>query len=67
MTDIEIATRDIALMVYPKIWKLLVKVTRFANDAKDSFEKATNKSAISSENALKCQYMDDVKVIGYKQ
>lgn len=67
MTDIEIATRDIALMVYSKIWKLLVKVTRFANDAKNSYEKVTNKSAISSENALKCQYIDDVKVIWDKQ
>lgn len=67
MTDIKIATRDIALMVYPKIWELLVKVTRFVNDAKNSYEKATNKSAISIGNALKCQYIDDVKVIWDKQ
>ena len=39
----------------------------FANDAKNSYEKATNKLAISSENALKCQYIDDVKVIWDKQ
>ncbi len=32
-----------------------------ANDARISYEKATNKSAISNENTLNYQYIDETK------
>jgi hypothetical protein len=79
MTDIEIAltnlgeiaTRDIAKSENPHGLSENMRVARkggkVANDAKTSYEKATNKSAVSSENALKYQYIDDVKVIEDKQ
>ena len=34
-----------------------------ANDARISYEKATNKSAISNENTLNYQYIDETKKI----
>lgn len=80
MTDIEIAltnlgeiaTRDIAKSENPHGLSENMRVARkggkVANDAKTSYEKATNnRSAVSSENALKYQYINDVKVIGDKQ
>ncbi len=71
MTDIEIATRDIAKSENPHGLSENMRVARkggkVANDAKTSYEKATNRSAVSSENALKYQYIDDVKVIEDKQ
>ena len=79
MTDIEIAltnlgeiaTRDIAKSENPHGLSENMRVARkggkVAYDAKTSYEKATNKSAVSSENALKYQYIDDVKVIEDKQ
>ncbi len=79
MTDIEIAltnlgeiaTRDIAKSENPHGLSENMRVARkggkVANDAKISYEKATNKPAVSSENALKYQYIDDVKVIDDKQ
>ena len=79
MTDIEIAltnlgeiaTRDIAKSENPHGLSENMRVARkggkVANDAKISYEKATNRSAVSSENALKYQYIDDVKLIEDKQ
>lgn len=34
-----------------------------ANDARISYEKATNKSAISNKNVLNYQYIDGIKQI----
>ena len=34
-----------------------------ANDARKSYEKATNKSAVSNENSLDYQYINDIKQI----
>ena len=72
LTDLgEIATRDIAKSENPHGLSENMRVARkggkVANDAKTSYEKATNRSAVSSENALKYQYIDDVKVIEDKQ
>ena len=79
MTDIEIAltnlgeiaTRDIAKSENPHGLSENMRVARkggkVANDAKTSYEKATNRSVVSSENALKYQYINDVKVIDDKQ
>lgn len=79
MTDIEIAltnlgeiaTRDIARSENPHGLSENMRVARkggkVANDAKTSYEKATNRSAVSSENALKYQYINDDKVIEDKQ
>ena len=75
MTDIEvlltalgeIATRDIAKSENPQDFKENLKVGRkggqVANDARASYEKATNKSAVSSENALNYQYVNETKQI----
>ncbi len=75
MTDIEvlltalgeIATRDIAKSENPQDFKENLKVARkggqVANDARASYEKATNKSAVSSENALNYQYVNETKQI----
>ena len=38
-----------------------------AKDAKNSYEKATNKSAVSKENALNYKYIDDVEKIENKK
>ena len=72
LTDLgEIATRDIAKSENPQGFKENLKVARkggqVAKDARNSYEKATNKSAISNENALNYQYIDKNKQIESKQ
>ena len=71
MTDIELAltnigeltTRDIAREEHPKGLKENMSVAKrggtVAKDARDSYEKATNKSAISNNNVLNYKYIDD--------
>ena len=71
LTDLgEIATRDIAESEHPQGFKENIKVARkggqVANDARKSYEKATKKSAISNQNALNYQYIDDKKQIENK-
>lgn len=78
MTDIEVllsdlgevATRDIAKNEQPKGLKenLIVakKGGEVARDARKSYEKATNKPAISKGNALDYQYVDEHKKIESK-
>ena len=66
LTDLgEIATRDIAESEHPQGFKENMKVARkggqVASDARKSYEKATKKSAISNQNALNYQYIDDKK------
>ena len=75
MTDIEIAltnigeiaARDIAKGEKPNGLEENIKVAhrggQVACDARKSYEKAINKSAISSENTLNYQYIDEVKEI----
>ena len=68
LTDLgEIATRDIAKSENPQDFKENLKVARkggqVAKDARNSYEKATNKSAISNENALNYQYVNEAKQI----
>ncbi len=43
--------------------KVARKGGQVANDARISYEKATSKSAISNENALNYQYIDEIKQI----
>lgn len=62
LTDLgEIATRDIAESEHPQGFKENMKVAckdgKVANDARKSYEKATNKSAISNKNTLNYQYI----------
>jgi hypothetical protein len=71
MTDVELAltnlgeltTRDIAREEHPKGLKENMSVAKrggkVAKDARDSYEKATNKSAISNKNVLNYKYIDD--------
>ena len=71
LTDLgEIATRDIAESEHPQGFKENMKVARIggqvASDARKSYEKATKKSAISNQNALNYQYIDDKKQIENK-
>lgn len=71
LTDLgEIATRDIAKSEQPQGFKENMKVAKkggqVANDARKSYERATNKSAISNQNALNYQYIDDTKQIENK-
>ena len=71
LTDLgEVATRDIAISSRPKGFKENLKVAKLggqvAKDARDSYEKATKKSAVSSDNALEYQYIDDKEMIGNK-
>ena len=71
LTDLgELATRDIAKSIHPKGFKENMKVAKkggeVANDARKSYEKATNKSAISNQNALNYQYIDETKQIENK-
>ena len=71
LTDLgEIATRDIAKSEHPQGFKENMKVARIggqvANDARKSYEKATKKSAISNQNALKYQYIDEENLIENK-
>ena len=68
LTDLgEIATRDIAKSENPQGFKENLKVARkggqVAKDARNSYEKATNKSAISNKNALNYQYVNETKQI----
>ena len=68
LTDLgEIATRDIAKSENPQGFKENLKVARkggqVAKDARNSYEKATNKSAISNENALNYQYVNETEQI----
>ena len=70
MTDIEvaltnigeIATRDIAIEEKPQGLKENLKVAKrgggVAKGAKDLYEKETNRSAVSSKNALNYKYID---------
>ena len=72
LTDLgEIATRDIAEFEHPQGFKENMKVARkggqVANDARKSYEKATKKKAISNQNALNYQYIDENKQIESKQ
>ena len=71
LTDLgEIATRNVAESEHPQGFKENMKVARkggqVANDARKSYEKATKKSAISNQNALNYQYIDDKKQIENK-
>ena len=71
LTDLgEIATRDIAESERPQGFKENMKVAhkggQVANDARKSYEKATKKKAISNQNALNYQYIDDKKQIENK-
>ena len=71
MTDIELAltnigeltTRDIAREEHPKGLKENMSVAKrggnVAKDARDSYEKATKKSAVAKDNALDYKYIDD--------
>ncbi len=68
LTDLgEIATRDIAKSLHPQGFKENMKIARkggqVANDARKSYEKATNNSAVSNENYLNYQYINEVKQI----
>ena len=68
LTDLgEIATRDIAKSEHPQGFKENMKIARkggqVANDARKSYEKATNKSAVSNENYLNYQYINELKQI----
>lgn len=68
LTDLgEIATRDIAKSLHSQGFKENMKIARkggqVANDARKSYEKATNKSAVSNENYLNYQYINEVKQI----
>lgn len=66
LTDLgEIATRDIAKSENPQGFRENMKVARkggqVAHDARKSYESATNKSAITDENNLNYQYIDETK------
>ena len=72
MTDIEVLLTDlgeldIAESERPQGLKENIKVAKrggkVASDARISYEKATNKSAISNHNTLNYQYIDDTKQI----
>ena len=79
MTDIELAltnigeltTRDIAREENPKGLKENMSVAKrggeVEKDARNSYEKATKKSAISSENALTYKYIEDKDKLEDKQ
>lgn len=71
LTDLgEIAPRDIARSEHPKGLKENLKVAKkggeVAKDARKSYEKATNKSAISKDNALNYQYAHEQQKIESK-
>ena len=68
LTDLgEIATRDIASSEHPKRFRENMSVAArggdVAKDARNSYEKATKKSAISNKNTLNYKYIDDLKKI----
>ena len=66
----EIATRDITKEEHPKGLKENIKVAKrggsVAKDARISYEKATKKSAITQNNNLNYQYIDENKKIENK-
>lgn len=71
LTDLgELTTRDIALSEHPEGLNENINVARrggqVANDARKSYEKQTKKSAISNQNALNYQYIDEDKQIENK-
>ena len=71
LTDLgEITAHDIAAEEQPKGLKDNIKAAKrggkVAKDARDSYENATKKSAISSENALNYKYIEDNKQIENK-
>lgn len=71
LTDLgELATRDIALSEHPEGLNENINVARrggqVASDARKSYEKQTKKSAISNQNALNYQYIDEDKKIENK-
>ena len=71
LTDLgEIATRDIAQKEHPEGFKENMNVVKrggqVASDARRSYEKATSRSAITNENALNYQYIDENKQIENK-
>ena len=66
LTDLgEITTRDIAKSENSQGFRENMKVARkggqVAHDARKSYESATNKSAITDENNLNYQYIDETK------
>ena len=72
LTDLgELATHDIADIEKPKGLSENIKVAKrggkVAKDARNSYEKATRKSAISNKNALNYQYKDDKGQIEFKK
>ena len=67
LTDLgELATRDIAKEEHPQGLKENVKVAKrggkVAKDARTSYEKETNKSAISKDNNLDYEYIENKKI-----
>ena len=71
LTDIsEIATRDIAKSEHPQGLNENIKVAkrggRVAKGARELYEEETKKSAISKENALDYQYINDKTIIENK-
>ena len=64
LTDLgEIATRDIATSEHPQGFNENMKVAKrggqVASDARKSYEKATNKRAVSNQNVLNYQYKEE--------
>ena len=71
LTDLgEVATRDISREEHPKGFKENMSIAKrggqVAKDARNSYEKATSKSAISKNNSLNYKYIDDNKRIENK-
>ena len=62
--------RDIAKEEQPRGFKENMSVAKrggeVAKDARKSYEKATNKSAISKDNSLNYKYIDDKEKIDVK-
>ena len=71
LTDLgEIATRDIAKVEHPQGFEENMQVARkggkVASDARKSYEKATKNNAISNQNSLNYEYIDDKNQIENK-
>ena len=71
LTDLgEVTTRDIAATEHPKGFSENMKIAKLggnvAKDARKSYEQATKKSAISSNNNLKYKYLDNKEKIDNK-
>jgi len=71
LTDLgELATRDIAISEHPQGLNENMEVAQrggnVANDARRSYEQATKKKAISNQNSLNYQYIDESKQIENK-